>query len=92
VCPCSLSVPPALLSARSTPANIALVVSSKYFYVPTISYTLPLYTLYIYLRGMYARARVHVYVCMYRARMYHPGLVHRSVRHIKSTWGRYSSG
>jgi len=52
-------------SPFTPPPPIALVVSSKYFYVPTISYTLPLYTLYIYLRGMYARERTSAYVRTY---------------------------
>lgn len=72
-----LSLSPFLLpsSPFTPPPPIALVVSSKYFYVPTISYTLPLYTLYIYLRGMYARERTSTYVHTY-IRMY----VHRGPR------------
>lgn len=77
-CALSLSLSSFLLpsSPFTPPPPIALVVSSKYFYVPTISYTLPLYTLYIYLRGMYARERTSAYVRTYIYVMY----VHRGPR------------
>ena len=66
---------PCLPPSSHPPSFTALVVSSKYFYVPTISYTLPLYTLYIYLSGIYA----YLYACTSGP------AIHRSERHIKST-------